>query len=115
MKPTEIAHCFSMGEFEKTYSFIADDITWHVVGEEVYKGKTNLVHHCTEVSQYFKSVETCFQINHIICQDNKVVVTGTAKFSNHGVQLAFVSASDLYEFNAQNLLIKITSYCIPST
>ena len=40
------------------------------------------------------------------------MITETAKFSDNGKQIEFISACDIYEFNTHNRLKKITSYCL---
>ena len=41
-----------------------------------------------------------------------VVVNGTAEFLKDGKQISFISACDIYEFNEDKKIEKITSYCI---
>lgn len=111
---TEIAELFSIGQFDKTYDQIADNAEWIVVSENHFKGKEAIIKNCKEVDKYFKSVRTEFKTLHIISENNKVVITGTAEFSRDGIRLSFVEACDFYEFNENNKIVKITSYCIQS-
>jgi len=114
MTKKEIAQAFSHGEFEKTYEFISDNAEWTVVEENYFKGKQAIVDNCEQVGNYFKSVTTNFKTLNIIAQDNNVVIEGTGEFLKDNNRISFVSACDVYEFSDNNLIKKITSYCIPS-
>lgn len=106
------AEAFSMGRFEETYDRLSDDVVWTVVAESNFRGKDEVVNNCRNVSAYFKSVDTDFRILGTTYTNGKVVVQGTAEFLREGKRMAFVHACDVYEFNDQNMLSSITSYCI---
>ncbi len=112
MTKTEIAKAFSTGAFEKTYSFIADSAVWTVIEESVFTGKQAIIDNCNQVGSYFKSVTTDFKTDTIIADGNKVAISGTAAFFRNNKRISFVSACDVYEFNDNNQIQKITSYCI---
>lgn len=114
MTKTEIAKAFSIGDFEKTYAFIAENAAWTVVEEKTWIGKQAIMNHCQQVGSYFKSVTTNFTTLNIILEGNKVAINGTAEFLRDNVRLSFVYACDIYEFNSDGLIQNITSYCIES-
>ncbi len=103
---------FSNGEFEKIYGFIADHAIWTVVEEDTFTGKQAILDNCKNVADYFKSVTTKFETLNVIEENNKVAINGTAEFLKDNKRVSFVSASDLYEFNDNDQIQKITSYCI---
>ena len=76
------------------------------------KTKKNILENCNQVANYFKSVTTKFNIAQIITEKNKVVVTGTAEFLRNNKRVSFISACDVYDFNNQNKIQEINSYCI---
>lgn len=108
----EIAVSFSNGNFELAFPYLSENITWNIIGENVLTGKTDVIANCQQTAAYFKSVQTNFITDHIIVADNKVVVSGTAEFIKDGRRVNFFSACDVYEFNANHELEKISSYCI---
>ena len=108
----QIAASFSTGDFEKAYPHFSDNITWDVVGENSFTGKKAVMENCQQVAAYFKTVTSNFTTAHIISDNNRVAINGTAEFLRDGQRVAFVWACDVYEFNEQGLLEKITSYCI---
>ena len=112
MTKTEIAKAFSNGEFEKTYKFISDNAEWTVIEENRFTGKQAIIDNCEQVGSYFKSVTTDFKTLNIISDGNKVVINGTAEFLRNNKRLSFVFACDVYEFNDNNQIQNITSYCI---
>lgn len=112
MTKEAIAKAFSTGEFEKTYDFIADDAVWVVVEENTFEGKQAIIENCEKVGAYFKTVDTDFKTFNVIHSGNKVVVNGTAEFLRDNNRISFVSACDIYAFNAEGQVQQITSYCI---
>ncbi len=112
MTVVEIAKSFSNGDFEKTFDFIAEDALWTVVEENEFAGKNAIIDQCKQVGNYFKTVETDFKTLHVIADQNKVAINGTATFLKDGKQLSYVSACDVYEFNENHQIKNITSYCI---
>ncbi len=114
MTRTELAKAFSNGEFEKTNNFISENAVWNVVEENAFIGKQAILDNCEQVGNYFQSVTTEFKTLNIITDGNKVVINGTAEFLREKKRVSFVSACDIYEFNDDNLIQKITSYCIQS-
>jgi len=114
MTKSEIAKSFSIGEFDKTFNFIAENAEWIVVEESIFKGKQAIIENCNQVGSYFKSVTTDFKTHNIIADGNKVVINGTAEFLRDNERVSFVSACDVYEFNDSSQIQRITSYCIQS-
>lgn len=108
----EIAEMFSNGKFEDIYEYIHENATWEVVGESFTDGKSEIIKQCNGVADYFKTVETDFKKQNTIEENNRVAVNGTAQFLRDGKTITFVSACDVYEFNNDNMIEKITSYCI---
>jgi len=112
MTQEQIAEAFSNGNFELTYLYLADNVQWTVIGEGYFDGKKAVMDNCGHVASYFKSITTKFKTINIIAAKNRVAVSGTAEFIRDGKRVNFISACDVYEFNDNNKLQTITSYCI---
>lgn len=112
MNKIEIAKMFSNGNFEKTIDYVAEDAEWIVVEEDHFVGKQAILLQCRQVDSYFKTVTTNFKTINILSDDKQVVITGTAEFLKDDKRISFVSACDIYEFNDEDQIQKITSYCI---
>lgn len=109
----EIAEAFSNGNFELTFPYLSDSIIWNVIGENLFTGKNEVMNNCKRTAEYFKSVETNFQTEDAIATENKVVIRGTGEFIRDGKRVNLIPACDVYEFNSNDELERITSYCIP--
>jgi hypothetical protein len=108
----QIAESFSCGQFDKVYLYLADHIIWNVVGEDSFEGKQAVIANCEQVAAYFRSVTTNFKTANVIVDNKRVAIDGTAEFLRDGKRASYVWACDVYEFNDQKELEKITSYCI---
>ncbi len=112
MTHRQVAEAFSNGKFEVTFPYLADNIEWTVVGKDHFKGRENVIENCIKTAEYFKTVTTDFKTFNIVEENQCVVINGTAEFFKDNIRLTFIFACDIYEFNLDNKLEKITSYCI---
>ena len=108
----KIARDFSLGEFESAYSYLSEDIKWHVVGESKTQGREAVIARCKETRAYFDPNKTDFTVFKLIESGNQVIITGSAIFDNNG-NVTRIDACDIYTFNEENQLIEIESYCVP--
>lgn len=108
-----LANAFSDGKFAETYEHLHENILWNVVGENEFKGKQVVINRCEEVAAYFESVTTNFITHHVISEGNIVVIKGIGEFLRDGIRISLISASEWYEFNDDDQIIRIYSYCIP--
>jgi hypothetical protein len=108
-----LASAFSDGKFEETYAYLYENVVWKVVGENEFSGKQAVVNKCEEVAAYFASVTTNFVTHHVITEGNIVVVNGSGEFLRDGKRVSLISASEWYEFDDNDQIVKINSYCIP--
>lgn len=102
---------FSSGNFEKCYPFLADDISWEIVGDKTLSGKEKVMEFCMATAAYFTSVTTQFNLGTIITSINGVAITGSALFINKENKQTNISSCDVYQFESGKLKT-ITSYCI---
>ncbi|WP_452223561.1 hypothetical protein [Lacinutrix chionoecetis] len=109
----EIAVLFSKGEFNKVMDNLSENIIWNIVGDQVLEGKKTVLENCQQTAAYFSSVETEFKTNDLMVSNNKIIITGTAEFKRNGKRLNFISACDVYEFDENDMIKAIASYCIP--
>lgn len=97
MTQTQIAEAFSHGHFELTYSFLSNQVQWHIIGNVLLDGKEAVINNCQQVAGYFQSVTTNFETIHVIAANNKVAINGTAEFIREGKRVSFVEACDVYD------------------
>jgi len=106
----QIAFAFSGGNFEFTYPYLADDVSFNIVGNELVSGKDAVIDFCNKTAQYFTTVTTKFELDNVIAGENCVAINGTAEFYVDD-RVNYISSCDVYKF-ADGKLKEITSYCI---
>ena len=112
MTKSEIAQAFSGGQFEKCLDYLTDQTTWNTPGEQFLTGRNEIEPFCKNIAAYFSSVATNFKQLNLIENDNCVAINGTAEFIREGKRVSFVSSCDVYEFDSENKIVSINSYCI---
>lgn len=108
----QIAEAFSTGNFKLTYPYLSDHIKWHVINNFTCKGRKEVIAQCEKIAAYFASISTDFKEIDLIKSGTKVVITGTAELSKNGKRFELISACDVYEFDSENRLQSIASYCV---
>ena len=108
----KIAESFSTGNFEFTFPYLSETIKWIIIGENEFKGKSTVVANCKQTAEYFQSIQSNFTIEDTIAANNKVVVRGRAEFIKNGQTVELILACDVFEFNDNEQLEKVLSYCI---
>lgn len=112
MAKSEIAQAFLGGQFEKCLEYLTEQTTWNTPGEQFLTGRKEIEPFCKNIAAYFKSVTTDFKQLNLIENDRFVAINGTAEFIREGKRVSFVSSCDVYEFDTQNKIVSINSYCI---
>ena len=112
MTKSVIAQAFSGGNFAQCFPYLTDQTVWNTPGEQYLKGRQEIEAFCEKVSAYFSSVTTNFQQLNLIENEQCVAINGTAEFIRDGERINFVSSCDVYEFDEENNIKSITSYCI---
>jgi hypothetical protein len=107
-----IASNFSLGKFAEVYDDMADNIRWEIVGQQTLEGKENVKAHCQNIAAYFRSVTTDFNIHQTVQADGKVAIIGLGEFTREGITISKISACDIYQFDSENKIRSISSYCI---
>ncbi|OYZ51570.1 MAG: hypothetical protein B7Y15_05245 [Bacteroidetes bacterium 24-39-8] len=112
MTKSEISQAFSGGQFEKCLDYLTDQTIWNTPGEQFLKGRQEIEPFCKKITAYFNSVNTNFKQLNLIENDRCVAINGTAEFIRDGIRVSFISSCDVYEFDSDNKILSINSYCI---
>ena len=113
MQIKEIAQTFSLGQFSSVFQYFAEEIEWHIIGEQHIKGKENVITQCNLIQSHFNATPHQFTIHAQHQSLNTVIIQGSAEFY-HANNNTIIQACDLYTFDHSNKLIRIESYCITS-
>lgn len=109
---SKVASNFSLGKFQEVYGAMSEDIRWEIIGEQTLEGKENVKFHCQNIASYFRSVTTDFKIHQTIEENGKVAIIGLGEFFREGKTVSKISACDVYQFDSENKISSISSYCI---
>ena len=112
MTKSEIAQAFSGGKFTECLHYLTDQTVWNTPGEQFLTGRNEIEPFCKNLAAYFSSVNTNFKQLNLIEDDHCVAINGTAEFIREGKRISFVSSCDVYEFDTENKILSIHSYCI---
>ena len=80
MTLTDIAICFSTGQFSRIQQHFSETITWEIVGEQQLSGFDLVLKHCQSIEHYFTTVAHELQIQAIHQTGHHVIVQGEAQF-----------------------------------
>lgn len=111
MTNQEIAEAFSAGKFQITFPFLADNIEWNIVGENLLQGKESVMQYGDQTAKYFTEVTTEFTMDNLVVGNNCVAIDGTAVFTKKDGGKNYISSCDVYRFEG-GMLKQINSYCI---
>jgi len=104
-----ISEKFSSGDFAAVYPYFSDAIEWNIVGNQVVKGKTEVVDFCNKMRIEMAGSELVNE--RIIETSDQIVIEGKCRYFNIEGKESFVHYCDIYLF--ENDKIKtISSYCI---
>jgi hypothetical protein len=107
-----VARLFSGGKFEQVADRLSDDVEFHIYEDQKHlMGKSEVLAFCRGIAAYFASVETEFKESGSVACEGKVVIYGYGEFKRDGVLVNAVHSCDIYEFDADGMIIKIHSYC----
>ncbi len=104
-----ISQKFSSGDFPAVYTCFSDAIEWNLVGNQVVKGKRNVIDFCNKMLVEMEG--SVLTNNNVVEGENQIVIEGKCRYFDTQGKEAFVHYCDVYTFE-QDKLIRITSYCI---
>jgi hypothetical protein len=106
-----IAEAFCRHRFEETYSYLLDDVRWHLVGDRRIVGREDVVHTCEQSAEYLAGVATTFTRFRLVVGTDSVVVDSEAEYTDRDGASSIVASCDIFDFSGGQLA-GITSYTI---
>ena len=107
----QIAEAFSAHRFDDTFDHFADDIRWHLVGEEHLVGKEAVVAACRQSAAGLADVTTTFDSVKVVEGDTCIVVDAVGRYVDDAGATSVVSSCDLHDFTGDTVTA-ITSYAV---
>lgn len=104
-----IVQKFSSGDFPAVYSFFSDTVEWNIVGNQVVKGKAEVIDFCNKMS--IEMDGAVLTNANTVQAENQIVIEGKCRYFDAEGKEACVSYCDIYQFE-KDKINRITSYCI---
>jgi len=82
------------------------------LGQNIFREQVNVIAECKQTTKYFNSIEINFVTEDILSINQKVAIPGIAGFLRDGKRINFVNAVDIYNFDQDGMIKKISSYCV---
>jgi hypothetical protein len=111
LKIDQIAEAFCSHRFIETYSYMANEIKWNIVGREELVGREAVIDHCNQSAKFLETVSTILTKPKIYRTETCVVLEGAAQFQDQENQISSVASCDVFRFS-DGRLVEITSYVI---
>ena len=109
-----IARAFSGHDFEAAYPYLADDVSWRIVGGEQLTGKAAVVGACEQSAAYLAEAATEFRQFRTLVGESWVVIDSLADYTDTEHKTSTVASCDIYDFQ-DGMLSEISSYNIELT
>jgi hypothetical protein len=110
----QIAESISKHQFEKSFEYFREDITWNMIGGEFVSGKEAVIKTCEESAKYLSGVKTTFHSFNTRIVENTVIIESSADYFDENNGKSAVASCDIYDFQ-EGKLQAITSYNIEIT
>lgn len=112
MTNKEIAIFFSGGNFEQVENNLSENIEWYIYENAIkLEGKKAVVEFSKNVTQYFQSVTTKFDLYGLVEGQTTIAIYGHAEFIKQGETVNKVNSCDVYEFDQYQKIVMVHSYC----
>ena len=110
----QVAEAFSGHRFDLTIPYLADDIRWNLVGQELLGGKAAVIAACRRSAAELAGVTTTFDKFRSIVAEDCVVIDSLGRYTDPAGVTSVVASCDIYDF-VRGTLTAITSYATELT
>jgi ketosteroid isomerase-like protein len=107
----DIAEAFCRHRFDEAIPYLAEDITWSLVGADAITGKTAVVAACESTSADLKDVTTTFTHFRTVSGPDCVVIDSVGEYSEADGGTSVVASCDIFDFT-DGQVTAIRSYTI---
>lgn len=107
----EIARAISGHRFDDAYPYVADDVSWTLVGAGRLEGRQAFIDACEATAAELADASTHFGQFRVLVGDDWVVIDSVAAYTAADGSRTDVASCDLYRFR-DGKLVEATSYNI---
>ena len=116
LDPKSVAEAFSGHRFADVYDRLNQDVRWVIPGQETVAGKEAVVAACeSSLAELSQLSSTEFSRFVAVGNDRVAAVDAISRYVSQDGSTSVVSSADVYEFDADGLVITITSYAVELT
>lgn len=113
MDTRQLAEAFSAHRFEEVYERLAESVTWVLPGQESIDGRAAVVAACRGAAEAFAGMAgTSFERFVSVGDASTAAVDAIGRYEGADGSVSVVSSADVYEFDADGMLVRITSYAV---
>lgn len=112
----QVAEAFSRHRFADVYDRLSRDVRWVVPGQKTVAGKDAVVAACeSSLAGMSELASTDFSRFVAVGDDRVAAVDAIGRYVSQDGDTSVVSSADVYEFDADGLVVTITSYAVELT
>ena len=113
MSTQQIAEAFSSHRFTEVYDHLHDAVTWVLPGQDAIVGRDAVVAACEAALIGFAELtSTSFDRFISVGGADVAAVDAIGRYEQADGAVSVVSSADVYEFDEQGRLVRITSYAV---
>ncbi|MGG5257205.1 nuclear transport factor 2 family protein [Phycicoccus avicenniae] len=113
MDAREIAEAFSGHRFEEAIPHLAPGVRWVLPGQGAIEGREAVAAACRESAAQMESLAAHDFVRFVAAGDGSVAaVDAVGRYVDAEGNESFVSSADVYELDAEGLVVTITSYTV---
>lgn len=116
MDTRRTAVAFSSHRFTEVYDQLADAVRWVVPGQAPIEGKAAVIAACEAAAAGFRQLAGTDVRRFVsVAEARLAAVDAVVAYEGADGSVSVVSSADVYEFDADGLLVTVTSYAVELT
>lgn len=111
----QIAEAFSSHRFSETFTHLAPDVRWVLVGESTIDGRDAVIEACESTAAELAGSTTAFTRFVTVAGKDAVAVDAVGRYTDPAGQTSVVASCDIYQFDDDPdhaAITTITSYAV---
>ena len=111
--PRAVAEAFSGHRFADVHDRLHEDVRWGLPGQGVIEGKDAVIAACDSTTAEMDHLASTEFSRFVAVGDDRVAaVDAVGHYVSKDGSVSVVSSADIYEFDADGLVVTVTSYAV---